>query len=354
MEKRMKIICIAIVLCISVMFIWSNEKQSSDLTDLINHLNKPVRIETTQGGNFQGILRAVEEDRIEIINKDGLILSIDIQSIESYIIFDQIISKETFFQDSASNRLIVMPTGFAMEPGEFHVANQEIAAFTMSYGLNEHFSFWSGISVPGFLLNARYIASPTPNFAVSFGSFIGLSWFDNFSYGGIIPYCIASWGEPNNNITLGAAPFILYDRTAESAMEFEGVIATIGGKKVITSTTSLIFENWIVWGKWPTYGPMAPVADFWDVHEDYISDYYWDFVPSYILPAVCFRIAGQRISWDVGFVIPLEIVNTKDVEVESEIEEEFGYFKNIGYKLQGLGGEFIIPIPIISITYRID
>jgi hypothetical protein len=358
MKNQLKIICLTLLLCLSAVTIYAEEIHSSDIADLINYLDTPVRIETGQGGNFQGILRAVKDDWVEVVDRDGLILFIDIQSIETYIVFDQTVTKDTFFQDSASNRLIVMPTGFPMEPGEFHVADQEIAAVTMSYGLSEHISFWSGISIPGFLMNARYTASFTPTFAVSFGSFAGLSWIgneDGSHTAGIIPYCIASWGEPNNNITVGGGPLIVYDLGSNQSPELPGVIGVFGGKKVITATTSLIFENWIIWGERTKYGSMEPVANWYEVEDDSWGEGYWDFVPSMIFPAVCFRIASQRLSWDIGAVLPLQIANEEEVIIEADNDEEVqGYYKNTKYRLEGFGGEVILPIPILSITYRID
>ena len=296
---------------------------------------------------------------MEILGSDGQLLFVDLESVESYIVFDQTIEKDTFFQDSASNRLIIIPTGFPMEPGEFHVADQEIAAVTMSYGLNEHVSFWSGISIPGLLLNVRYIASFTQNLAVSFGSFAGFSWVetDGDSLPGVvIPYTIGSWGDPNNNVTIGGGPLIYVDFKSDPVMDLSGAACVIGGKKVLTSTTSLIFENWIVWGPRNDYNPLSlvPVS----ISEDLSSDKYdefWSSVPSMLFPAVCFRIAGERLSWDIGVVVPLMISNEEEITVEADEEDDSTHFwQNTAFKLMGPFDEVIIPIPILSITYRID
>ena len=183
--------------------LWSSDDTAPDFSTLDRGIGKPVRIKTLQGGNFQGILKAVGEDRIEIIADGGLILQIDRESIEEYSVIDEEVTKETFFQDSASNRLIVMPTGFPMETGEFHVADQEIIAVTVSYGLNEHASFWAGVTIPGFVLSGRFMFAPTDRFAFSVGSFAGLLWMEIPPLGAILPYVVASWGAPNNNFTLG-------------------------------------------------------------------------------------------------------------------------------------------------------
>ncbi|MBN1685050.1 MAG: hypothetical protein JW852_00265 [Spirochaetales bacterium] len=293
-------------------------------------IGKPVRMKTTQGGVFHGILKLVAEDRIEIVADDGQILQIDLESVEEFTVIEEKITKETFFQDSAANRLIVMPTGFPMETGEFHVADQEIIAVTVSYGLNEHASFWAGLSIPGFLVSARYIFSPSDSFALSVGSFAGLSWMENLKTGVILPYLIGSWGEPNNNITVGASPIVTFDYTRATPFELNGAVAALGGKMVLTASSSLIFENWIMWLKRDVYGGSLDQASA-----------KWDAVPRVLLPAVVFRIAGQRLSWDIGAIIPLFITDS-------------GYEANTGYRLQGIGGDAVIPLPILSVTYRID
>lgn len=327
-----------------VFALWG-ENETTDVSLSPATIGNPVRVETIQGGSFQGVLKAISGDRIEIVAEDGQILQIDLNSIVSVQILDSSESRHTFFRDSASNRLVVMPTGFPMETGEFHVADQEIIAVTVSYGLNDHVSFWAGLSVPGFLLSARYILSPAERFAISVGSFAGLSWIEDLQAGAILPYLIASWGEPDNNVTIGGSPVMTFDLDRSKPFELSGAVLALGGKKVLTSTSSLIFENWIMWLK----------RDVYDNSIDPV-DKRWDAVPNAILPAVVFRIAGERLSWDIGAVVPLLITNAEFVIVDPEAseEEEIGYNKNTGYKLQGVFDEAIIPIPILSVTYRID
>lgn len=352
---NIKKLFLAVFLSFAVsLFLWSGDMEFRDLGTLIDHIDKPVRIHTAQGGSFQGILKSVEADRVELVDKDGQIVAVHIDSIEYYRIFTEEVDADTFFEDSASNRLIVMPTGFAMEPGELHVADQEIAAVTVSYGLNEHISFWAGISIPGFLVNARYIANFTPRFSVSFGSFAGLSWTEDLSVGAIIPYSIASLGEPNNNFTFGGGPLILFDREASETVRIEGAVFAFGGKKVITSSTSLISENWIFWGARPVIEPnMTPIlieSPEWDNFE--FENEEWGILPLNLFPALVFRIAGRRLSWDIGAVFPFSISNYDEVR-EGEGETETIKYEKTKYRIEGLGGVFV-PIPIVSITYRID
>lgn len=333
---------------------WGQDTYGTGLKDLTAHIGAPVRLETEQGGSFQGVLRSVQADRIEIVDNDGQILHIDAESLRSFVAYDRDASRNTFFMDSASNRLVVVPTAFAMEPGEFHVADQEIAVVTMSYGLTEHITLWAGTSIPGLVLNARATAGIAPQLAVSVGSFAGLSWLEDFGSGGVIPYGLASYGEPNNNVTVGCGPLFFYNRPQDKPLELTGVIAVLGGKKVVSSTTSLVFENWIVWSQRDTYSTMEPAVDLDE--EDYVIDTYWDPIPRFVYPAVCFRIAGRRFSWDIGAVVPLQITTEEEIDVDPETEDDpvKSYIRNIDPRMQGVFDGTVAPIPIISLTYRID
>ncbi len=74
-----------------------------------------------------------------------------------------------------------------------------------------------------------------------------------------------------------------------------------------------------------------------------------------LFPAIVFRIAGQQLSWDIGVVLPLFINDSEFAIVEGGPEEgDRTYYRNTGYWLGGLAEEIVIPIPILSVTYRID
>ena len=299
--------------------VWAQEGASRDQPKLSDLIGEPVRVETVGGGNFQGTLLKVNEDRIEILAVDNQILFINREGIKRYQRITSDAGERGFYQDSASNRLIVIPTAFAMEPGEFHVTNQEGIVVTSSYGLSENVILWGGFSIPAALLSARFSYPFEDSFAFSVGSFAGINWFGPSSSGLtglLIPYTFFSWGEPDNNLTVGGGvPFAFSSSSIDNPI---GAVVVIGGKVVITSTTALVSENWVIWGK---------RYDFRTRTQD------WDATPLAVYPAIVFRIADNRFSWDIGGVLPLTI------STEGEI--------------RGLEGSDYIPVPIISLTYRI-
>ncbi|MGQ9629139.1 MAG: hypothetical protein ACUVXI_02345 [bacterium] len=283
--------------------------EQPQLADLIGGL---IRVETVGGGSFQGTLLTVAEDRIEILAADGQILQISRKAIRSYQRISPDAGERALYQDSASNRLMVMPTAFAMAPGEFHVADQEIIVVTSSYGLTENITLWGGISIPGALLSARFVSTFGDSFGLSAGSFAGVQWIGGPGplSGLLMPYALSSWGEPNNNLTVGAG--VPFSFGPPRGFDTLGAVGAIGGKSVLTSTTALVTENWVIWGK--------------------RSDEHWDSIPLSAILGLAFRIAGSRFSWDIGGVLPLSISRER---------------------IRGLDGGPFVPLPWVSLTYRI-
>lgn len=285
--------------------------------DLSGSLGRIVRVETLGGGTFQGKLLGTKEDRIELLDADGLILQISRSEIKIVAEIQPERGGNLYFQDASSNRLIVIPTGFGMEPGEFHIADLEIVGVTASYGVSQHFSAWAGVSIPGLVLNARFSLSlADERIGVSVGSFAGMTWM-NFgppgsppSPGVFIPYLIASFGSENRNLTVGAGGVVTFANPAPSAfLGYGASVAVLGGKLPLSSTTALITENWVMVPHWPTSAPDPAIV--------------------IVIPAVVFRIAGNRLSWDLGATFPFEGTAA-------------GVRSTIG-----------VPLPILTLTYRI-
>ena len=308
-----------LIILFSVPFASAND--SGTITQTLEELTgQIVRIRTRGGGEFQGILLTTSPERIELQNAEGQILQIAIPEITKAFLID------TYYQDAAANKLLLMPLGFGMDAGEFHIADQELIIVSASYGVSEHFSLWGAVSVPGVLLNARFSFEPGKKTGISLGSFLGtLFILPTFI---AMPYGIISFGSLNNNLTIGlGVPFIYgRDKSNEEDSESEymvlGGVAAVGGKIVISQTASFITENWIILAR----------------GYDRIAGLWWDTV-MWFLPTVAFRIAGSRFSWDIGITIPLLL----EYSVETD-----------GYRfLWAFVDNVPVPIPILGFTYRI-
>jgi hypothetical protein len=276
-------------------------------------LGKAVRIQTEGGGVFQGTLLSVDDERLELIEADGLITTVHMSAVTMVSELSMERGVRSLYQDSASNRLMFVPTGFAMVPGEFHISDTELAFVTASYGLNDHVSFWAGISPLGAIASARGILKLGDSVAASAGMFAGIEWQGMLGdqVGGLfLPYLLVSWGEPENNLTLGGSWAV--STTVSSGFESLGAVAVIGGKRVLTATTALVSENWLIWAE------SSPGEG-------------WDALPMASVSGLAFRIAGNRLSWDIGAIVPLDIAG------------------GIG----GIGDGPVVPLPWLSLTYRI-
>ena len=290
-----------------------------------------VRLRTAGRGEFQGLLMTVAEDRVEIQNGEGQILSIASDQITEVFVIDPTKTRDTYFQDAAANKLILMPVGFPMEKGELHIADQEIIAVSSSYGVTDHFSLWGGLSIPGAIMDARYGTAIGERFGLSSGSFVGVIFFEPVSLI-LLPYVIVSVGSPNQNGTFGIGG-VFYSSDSSLQTYTVGGVAAIAGKIVLSQTASIITENWImVLGN----------------HE--ASGWTSDMPVIAVIPAVIFRIAGSRFSWDIGITMPFGFFDRYDYVWDADTETDTETY--LGYGFQWLL-EQPIPIPIVEFTYRI-
>jgi hypothetical protein len=276
-------------------------------------IGRPVRVETGGGGVFQGTLLTVSPDRLELVESNGQIVALSRAEVKLIreIPADQ--GVRGFYQDSASNRLMFIPTGFAMEPRELHISDTELVFVTASYGLNDYVSFWGGISPLGAVASARAILPLGRSAAASAGAFVGLEWLSMLGEpvaGLFLPYLLVSWGEPENNLTVGGS--WAFSASPSEGFDSLGLVAVVGGKVVLTATTALVSENWLVWG-------------------ELSAGQGWEAAPLFGVFGVAFRIAGGRLSWDIGALMPLRLAGG----------------------VEGIFDGTFIPLPWLSLTYRI-
>ena len=277
-----------------------------------------VRIRTAGRGEFQGRLLSVGPERVELQSGEGLVLQVVTAEIVGVIVIDEGADAGAYYQDAASNKLIVIPVGFGMEPGEFHIANQELILVTASYGFSERFSLWGGLSIPGAVFNARWSFHPAETVGLSTGAFAGALFIDSGVI--LIPYGIATFGTSDQNFTIALGVPYFNESIADFSNFTLGGAAVVGGKIILSQTASIITENWIL------------------VLTEYLNGTFQK-PDIYIAPSVAFRIAGSRFSWDLGITVPMWITN-----YYAYGDDYYG-----GYSFDIL--EF--PIPILGFTYRI-
>jgi hypothetical protein len=126
-----------------------------------------------------------------------------------------------------------------------------------------------------------------------------------------IPYFLASFGSENRNLTVGAGGAVSFANPAPSAfLDYAALVVVLGGKLPLSSTTAIITENWVVFPDFQTTAPDPTIV--------------------MAFPTAVFRIAGNRLSWDIGATFPFEARSS-------------GVRATLGF-----------PMPILTVTYRIN
>lgn len=305
---------IFLLIFLSFSFSLFAQVEAIDLEYIEEYRGEMVRIITENGSRFQGVLFNVSENRVELVDVDYQIVAILRDAIVEIILITNTGRATSFYEDPIASRLLIMPTAFPMEKGEFHIADQELAILTLKYGITDHWSLWGGISIPGGVVSLRYADEVADKFAFCVGSFVGFSWM-GFS-GLAIPYTIFSFGDKDNNFNIGLGG--VFEFTFED-FSLNSLVLAISAKWPISETTAMITENWIMWG--------------WDINSAELS---WQAFPSMIFPSLAFRISGKNSSWDLGAIVPLILGINDD-----------------GFYFQGFLG-YLIPIPFVSFSYRIN
>ncbi len=343
--KRRGIRSAAVILltCLVLTTGWSQDSPQ-EIRQLLKHsIGEVVRVRTEGRGEFQGNLLSVGEERIEIQNHEGLVMEVVLDEVTEVLVIDPTAGRGTYFQDAAANKLILMPVGFGMDPGEFHIADQELIIVSASYGFSEHFSMWGALSIPGALFNARLSTSIGDTVGLSAGSFLGVIFLE-WGHALAMPYVIGSFGSVNQNFTIGAAAPFYIDIAHEIPVAGGGEVLTtygvtggvmaIGGKIVLSQTASIVTENWI-----------AVLTEYWNGA--------WRSPMIFAIPTVAFRIAGSRFSCDVGIGMGMYYMRSSEDTPWEEVEAGADYVKTWGdYEFDWIT-DVPIPIPILSVTYRI-
>ena len=164
----------------------------------------------------------------------------------------------------------------------------------------------------GLITSSVSLASATTIFVTSIAFFSASLEIQPHSHNG---------GAPPFTIGLGGIGIYGWEKDVANSNYFlTGGACTIGGKFIISQTASIITENWVIIGK-----KYEIAGDLW-------SALWGGFIP-----AVVFRIAGSRFSWDIGATMPFILFWNNELS---------------SYIIYWIFDD-PIPIPILSFTYRI-
>jgi hypothetical protein len=240
-----KIICV-LLLTFSIFQVAAQNKSDK------KESGKQVNIELKNGDNINGKLMARRGDTVVVETTTLGTININIKNIKNIDARspENIKANEYWFDNVHAVHGFIAPTAFNLRKGEGHYSNIYLFFNYVSYGLTDNFSltagteflsllFGEGSDVPAFYyLNPKLSIPVNKEVNVALGSM--LVFYKNGNFNGSqallpIPYGIATFGNRNNNASVGFATSFVGSRRIP--------ILTISGQGRLARGISLMTEN---------------------------------------------------------------------------------------------------------------
>jgi hypothetical protein len=209
-------------------------------------------IETKDGNEFVGYIRAIEADVIVVKTEDFGDVRIRRQNVKTIqpLAKNQIVAGEYWPYNPYASRYFFAPNGYGLRKGEGYYQNTWIFFNQVSYGFSDNFSLGVGI-VPLFLFEGT--ATPiwiTPKLSIPLkkdrfnlglgGLFAVVAGEESASFG--VAYGQATVGSRDRNISVGLGYGYAGDSWASTpTISLSGVYRT--GKKFAIMTENYLFDT---------------------------------------------------------------------------------------------------------------
>ena len=247
-------------------------------------LHNQVWLETTNGATFWGELIRVDDEKLEILNTDGIIVQIDRERVRSIVKITPSNERRLPPFDAASNRLMLLPIAFPLAPGQLLVSNTDLVSVSASYGITRNISLWGGATPVGTAINARVSFEIARGvIGVSMGSYVFFNPLGSMT-DFVVPFAITSIGSGSFNLTVGLGGIFTMTTNLPISFDFVSVAVVLGGIIPLSSTVGILTENWL----------LLPYDTLYDAFGQ---------TPTCVSVLVV-RISGRRLSWDLGLALP--------------------------------------------------
>ena len=265
---------------------WGNKLKSLIVFLIVLTLSLSAQTDSTQSVQYKQILMKdgeifegylINQDSLNVVLKriDSVVIKVPQRLIRRISDTEGIIVDTIFYKkDRNENRLYFAQTGKGLEAGEVSFNISEIFFPFVNIGITDFASISGGFSLFPTFEDQFYYVAPKLSFlnvgkiSVSANG-LYMNNYNNNKSGLGLAYISASATFPANSFTLGFG--YSYDRDEISKSPF-----LIFGFEIKTGTSSkFISENWIISGDFPN------------------------------LFSVGFRTFRSSLSWDFGFVIPV-------------------------------------------------
>lgn len=245
------------------------------------------RIELTDGSTLEGRIIEQTDSQVVIRTLNNLEVKVPRESIRSIEpLQGRMVGGEFRRYDPNYTRLLFSPTGRPLRKGGGYFSDYYIFFPGVAYGVTNNISVMTGFSfLPGVNLGDQlfYVA---PRFAARVSDQLSLSagtiYFSLMGEGGAgLAFLVGSYGPPEKSLTVGLAyPYV--NDTGGDVDFASNPILMLGGNARLSNNLALISENWIFTG--------AEVS---------LSQVPFTFA---------LRFFGERLSFDLGFVVIGEVV----------------------------------------------
>jgi len=207
------------------------------------------RIELRGGSVLNGHIIREEEDKITIRTLDGEI----VVKRDSVISIQALDETNEIISDPKSTRLLFSPTGRALKKGSGYFTDFYVFLPSISYGINDRFSFMAGMSVvPGIGVGdqLKYFA-PRYTFLESKNSASAVGFLNVFVGGGNaagIVYGTHTIGRPDKSFTAAVGWGYLKEESKDYDFH-QYPIVMLGGNIRLGKHTAFVTENWLITGE---------------------------------------------------------------------------------------------------------
>ncbi len=204
---------------------------------------------------------------------DKLVVQSEVGTVEirlEDILFLRHLSEEDIsslgFHSPNATRYLFAPSAIPLKEGERYYQNVWVVLNTVTFGVSDNVTITAGIEAistfitiftservgPGLMGNVKYGKKLGENFYLGGGLLAAATVGEGISEGNAaLAYGIATWGNPDNHITIGAG-------TGLAAGEWiQGPVMVVGGTHRVNRGLALVTENWII----PTFEQRPPFRD---------------------------------------------------------------------------------------------
>ncbi|GAB3537953.1 hypothetical protein GCM10027443_31930 [Pontibacter brevis] len=222
-------------------------------TDSIQAQTSPPQrwvVETKDGSVIQGTYLGQSEAGIRLLTESAGEITILMSAVRSFRILDNRNFKngQYWFENPNATRYLFSPTAFSLQKGEAYYQNTYIVLNSVNYGITDRLTIGAGFEListfsgtPIFYVTPKYTFPISENWNAGAGVLYVNAAGVDLDFSGLgIGYGIVTYGNRDNNLTLGAGFGYINEEATESP------VVTLSGMRRVGRKTALVTENWFV------------------------------------------------------------------------------------------------------------